>query len=53
MSSTLRPDAESQRKLDELGSRSLVYRASRELKELAQFSRRFPHLAPYNAWKRF
>ena len=42
------PD-DSRRMLDELVSRALAYSTSGELKELLEFSRRFPHLAPYNA----
>lgn len=37
------------RMLDELVSRALAYCTSKELKELFEFSRRFPHLAPFNA----
>jgi hypothetical protein len=40
---------ESRRTLDELVSRALAYRTSGEFKELLEFIRRFPHMAPYNA----
>jgi hypothetical protein len=39
----------SRRMLDELVSRALAYRTSNEFKELVEFSRQFPHLAPFNA----
>jgi hypothetical protein len=35
--------------LDDLISRSLAYRTGPELKDLFDFMRRFPHIAPYNA----
>lgn len=35
--------------LDELVSRALAYRTGKELRELVEFSRRFPHIAPFNA----
>ena len=37
------------RMLDDLISRALAYRTGPELKQLVDFTRRFPHLAPYNA----
>ena len=37
------------RALDELVSRALAYRTGPELKALLEFTRRFPHIAPYNA----
>jgi hypothetical protein len=40
---------DSRRMLDELVSRALAYRTSGELKKLLEFSRRFPHFAPFNA----
>lgn len=40
---------ESRQLLDELISRSLAYRNSQELKELLDFTCKFPHIAPYNA----
>jgi hypothetical protein len=42
-------DDDSKRMLDELVSRSLAYRSSGEFKALVEFTRRFPHLAPFNA----
>ena len=43
-------DKEASRKaLDELISKALAYRTGPELKELFDFMRRFPHIAPYNA----
>jgi hypothetical protein len=43
-------DADAARRmLDELVSRALAYHTSGELKALFKFTRRFPHLAPYNA----
>lgn len=44
-----RSDSDPKRMLDELVSRSLAYRTGKELRELFEFTRRFPHLAPYNA----
>ena len=41
--------SDSKRMLDELVSRALAYRSSGDFKELVEFSRRFPHLAPFNA----
>lgn len=41
--------ADPRRALDDLISRALAYRTGPELKELLDFTRRFPHLAPYNA----
>lgn len=35
--------------LDDLIKRALAYRTGAELQELLTFSRRFPHMAPYNA----
>ena len=35
--------------LDDLISRALAYRTGPELKDLFDFMRRFPHIAPYNA----
>ena len=40
---------ESRRMVDELVSQALAYRTSGEFKKLLEFSRRFPHLAPFNA----
>ena len=37
------------RTLDDLIARALAYSSGPELKELLDFSRRFPHYAPYNA----
>ena len=39
----------SKRMLDELVSRALAYRSSGDFKELVEFCRKFPHLAPFNA----
>ena len=41
--------ADPRRTLDDLISRALAYRTGPELKQLVDFTRRFPHLAPYNA----
>jgi hypothetical protein len=41
--------AEYRQVLDELVSRALAYRTGKELRELVEFSRRFPHIAPFNA----
>ena len=35
--------------LDDLVSRAIAYRTGKELHELFEFCRRFPHIAPYNA----
>ena len=35
--------------MDELISRALAYRTGKELGELLEFTRKFPHIAPYNA----
>lgn len=40
---------DAKRTLDDLISRALAYSSGRELKELLDFARRFPHYAPYNA----
>lgn len=40
---------DAKRTLDDLIARSLAYSSGPELKELLDFSRRFPHYAPYNA----
>jgi IrrE N-terminal-like domain len=37
------------RQLDQLISRALAYRTGSELKALLDFTRRFPHIAPFNA----
>ena len=37
------------RQLDQLVSRSLAYRTGPELKALLEFTKRFPHIAPFNA----
>src|SRR5437870_9349297 len=39
----------SRKALDDLISRALAYRTGPELKDLFDFMRRFPHIAPYNA----
>ena len=39
----------SQRMLDDLVSRALAYRTGPDLKALFDFTRRFPHMGPYNA----
>ena len=41
--------ADPRRTLDDLISRALAYRTGPELKQLVEFTRRFPHIAPYNA----
>ena len=41
--------ADPRRTLDDLISRALAYHTGPELKQLVDFTRRFPHLAPYNA----
>jgi hypothetical protein len=41
--------SEGRKTLDDLVSRALAYRTGPELKELFAFTKRFPHLAPYNA----
>lgn len=35
--------------LDQLVSRALAYRTGKELRELLEFTKRFPHIAPFNA----
>ena len=40
---------ESAKALDDLVSRALAYRTGKELRELFEFTRRFPHIAPFNA----
>ncbi len=35
--------------MDELIEKALAYRSGKELKELLDFTRKFPHIAPYNA----
>ena len=37
------------RALDQLVSRALAYRTGKELRELLEFTKRFPHIAPFNA----
>lgn len=37
------------RHIDDLISRSLAYRTGPELRKLLEFSRKFPHIAPFNA----
>jgi hypothetical protein len=47
---SLGPEVDDPRRtLDDLVSRALAYRSGPELKELFEFSRKFPHFAPYNA----
>lgn len=43
------PREVARRQLDQLVSRALAYRTGSELKTLLEFSRRFPHIAPFNA----
>src|SRR2546430_3333241 len=46
----LSDDEDVQRKsLDDLASRALAYRTGPEFKALLDFTKRFPHLGPYNA----
>ena len=40
---------QSRKSLDDLISRSLAYRTGSELKDLLDFARKFPHVAPFNA----
>ena len=48
--SSVKPAADdAKRTLDDLIARSLAYSSGPELKVLLDFSRRFPHYAPYNA----
>jgi hypothetical protein len=43
------PRDTAKRQLDQLISRALAYRTSGELRALLEFTKRFPHIAPFNA----
>ncbi len=43
------PRDSARRQLDQLVSRALAYRTGGELRALLEFTKRFPHLAPFNA----